>query len=170
MAFVSAAVIGSGRSVSTSTTKSARQVPRASLSTQATTRRAFLLGAIATTLASTQNAIAGVDTFTQESATELMRDVRGELSDLSSAATMGEYEALRLELRKGSLGRIRLAGTTLSKNGGEPRNAYRNLISKVEQLDSHALRAERGGNTEVVVTDIAAVQEAVDNLLDVVAK
>ncbi len=170
MAFVSVGAFASGKTATSSAGKSIRYVPRAALSTKTTTRRAFLLSTLAVTLASTQNAIAGVDSLTQESATEVMRDARLELSDLSSAANMGEYEALRLELRKGSLGRIRLAGTTLSKSGDETRDAYRKLIGKVEQLDSHALRAERGGDTAVVTTDITAVQEAVDNLLEIVAK
>lgn len=107
--------------------------------------------------------------MTEEGATQVINQVREEITDLNSAANLGEYEALRLELRKGSFGRIRIAGTTLSKTD-ETRAAYRNLISKVELLDSHALRAERGGDTKVVASDISEVQNAVDNLLSKIEK
>lgn len=103
--------------------------------------------------------------LTDEEARNVLQDSKDSLIALNDAVSMGEYEALRIELRRGALGQLRAAGNVLSLSE-EDKKSYRKLISSVEQLDSHALRAERGGNGDVVPGDIARAVEALEVFLN----
>lgn len=127
------------------------------------TRRSFLTAAALALCI--PGRLAAAEHLSTESAVAVLQDARTSLEALSAAAELGEYTSLRVSLRTGSLGRIRAAGSALA--GAEPKRvaAYRRVVSAVEQLDSHALRAERGGDRAVVTGDVLRAVQSVDAFL-----
>lgn len=134
------------------------------------TRRA-LGGAVAGVVAgivsgATPTPTFGVGGLTTESATKTLESARDTLSTVGDAADVGEYESARLTLRRGSLGLLRQAGTTLAVDERR-RAAYKEVLAAVEMLDVRLLRAERGGES-TAKADVARAQESLDTFLNVV--
>lgn len=103
--------------------------------------------------------------LTTASAAALLRDARASLASLQEAAELHEYESLRVALRTGSLAQIRAAGTVVAGKDKNRRASYRRLVSAVEELDVHALRAERGGDKTVVGADVIQAMKTMDAFL-----
>eukprot|EP00171_Calliarthron_tuberculosum_P003437 IDg3437t1 len=94
----------------------------------AATRRAFL-SACAVALSSTAK-FARAEQISTVAAMEVLRDARESLEALAAAAELGEYTSLRVALRTGSLGRIRMAGSALAAADTSREAAYRSLVSR----------------------------------------
>ncbi len=129
-------------------------------------RRAFLVAAAGVVGARfNQSARAAEDRATS---VESAQEARTALVELREAVDLQEWESLRVALRVGALGHVRSSCNALANNVAPgpqldaARAAYRKLVVSVETLDTHALRASRGGDGSAMGSDLARAVECMD--------